>query len=59
MSTAFPIFLPNDNGGFPMTIEDWLAMASVIEGRRSSAAKYAARTRHLRAFPHEQIDARA
>ncbi|MDO5757327.1 MAG: hypothetical protein Q4P24_07400 [Rhodobacterales bacterium] len=39
-----------------MTIEDWLAMASVIEGRRLSAAKYAARTRHLRAFPHEQIN---
>ena len=39
-----------------MTIADWLAVAYAIDGRRISAAKYAAEARHMRAFPVNEID---
>ena len=38
-----------------MTIGDWLDTAYTIERRRLSAAKYEARSRHMRAFPMVEI----
>ena len=39
-----------------MTIADWVAVAFAIDRRRLSTEKYAARDRHMRAFPVEEID---
>ena len=39
-----------------MILGDWLATAYAIDGRRVSAAKYAAEDRHMRAFPVAEID---
>ncbi len=38
-----------------MTLGDWLTMAYAIDRRRSSAVKYAAEARHMRAFPVDEI----